>query len=70
MSQFGTTISAEADKSMEVEGIINADGATDHQVPGGAEPVHVEEDTAPVEGTQHLPSEDADMTEKTRARQA
>ena len=65
MSQFGTTISAEADKSMEVEGIINADGATDHQVPGGAEPVHVEEGTAPVGGTQHLPSEDADMTEKT-----
>ena len=38
---------------------------TDHQVPGGADPVHVEEGTAPVGGTQHLPSEDADMTEKT-----
>ena len=65
MSQFGTKISAEADKSMEVEGIINAGVATADQVPGGAEPGHVEEDIAPIEGTQHLPSEDADMAERT-----
>ena len=50
---------------MEVEGIIDAGIATAPQVPGGAAPVQVEEDIAPVEGIQHLPSDDADMAERT-----
>ena len=65
MSDFGNQNSAEVDKSMEVEEIIDTVVAAATQVPGDAAPAHVEEDIALVKGNQHLPSEDAEMAEKT-----